>query len=183
MDDSRQFIRHALKTLCDTHSPFQLSTADQLYTDQPDRTPLPHEQATMSQFRREIKRCFEGKESVEEIVECLRQEASAGNDSSAAARDWAAKTVDTLLRVSPTSLKLTLAMLRRAKELDLKECLQMEYRMVQGCMRRPDFTEGVRALLVDKDQKPKWEPSSLKDVTEEQINDFFSPLGANELVL
>ena len=74
-------------------------------------------------------------------------------------------------------------MISRAKELDLRECLQMEYRMVQGCMRRQDFAEGVRALLVDKDLNPKWEPSSLKDVTEDQINEFFSNLGDNELIL
>jgi hypothetical protein len=55
--------------------------------------------------------------------------------------------------------------------------------MVQGCMRYNDFAEGVRALLVDRDNTPVWNPSSLEGVTQESIDAFFQPLGDNELKL
>jgi hypothetical protein len=55
--------------------------------------------------------------------------------------------------------------------------------MSQGCMRELDFAEGVRALLVDKDNQPVWNPASLRDVTEERIAAYFSSLGGLDLSL
>lgn len=55
--------------------------------------------------------------------------------------------------------------------------------MSQGCMRGNDFAEGVRALLVDRDNKPLWNPSSIADVSDESINGYFDALGEHELVL
>lgn len=55
--------------------------------------------------------------------------------------------------------------------------------MSQGCMRENDFAEGVRALLVDRDNTPVWNPSSLKDVTEERVASYFTSLGGLELTL
>ena len=55
--------------------------------------------------------------------------------------------------------------------------------MVQGCMRYHDFTEGVRALLVDRDNQPAWSPDSLAGLSREAVQAFFQPLGDNELKL
>ena len=82
--------------------------------------------------------------------------------------------------MSPTSLKLTTEQIRRGRALnrDLAKCLQMEFRMTQGCVREasPDFAEGVRALLIDRDNSPKWSPSTLAGVSDGLIESFFAPL-------
>lgn len=55
--------------------------------------------------------------------------------------------------------------------------------MVQGCMRYHDFAEGVRALLVDRDNAPSWSPDSLEAVSPQAVDDFFKPLGDHDLRL
>lgn len=78
--------------------------------------------------------------------------------------------------MSPTSLKLTLAQLQRGSQLDLAGCLLMEYRLSQRCMAAPDFREGIRALLVDKDNSPRWSPASVAEVSDEIIASYFDPI-------
>jgi 3-hydroxyisobutyryl-CoA hydrolase len=92
--------------------------------------------------------------------------------------DFGRETLATLDKMSPTSLKLTLEGLRRGSKMEsVGEDLQMEYRMSQSCMRPgSDFYEGIRAVLVDKDHAPVWNPASLKDVTDEMIESYFAPL-------
>jgi enoyl-CoA hydratase len=70
---------------------------------------------------------------------------------------------------SPTSLKITLRALREARGATLAACLEREYRLAMACMHRPDFREGVRAAIVDKDRNPRWSPSRLEDVTEAEV--------------
>ena len=82
---------------------------------------------------------------------------------------------------SPTSIKLTLAQLRRGRELDFDACMIMEYRLSQACMAGEDFYEGIRALLVDKDREPKWNPARLAEVDEAEIEAMFAPLGEHDL--
>lgn len=55
--------------------------------------------------------------------------------------------------------------------------------MVQGCMRAPDFQEGIRALLIDRDNKPVWSPTSVRDVKDSDIDDYLRPLGEHDLQL
>jgi len=57
--------------------------------------------------------------------------------------------------------------------MDLAGILGMEYRLAYSCMRH-EFAEGVRALLIDRDNAPKWTPSRIEDVTSEQIDEFFA---------
>jgi hypothetical protein len=67
--------------------------------------------------------------------------------------------------------------------MSLKDELIMEYRMVQKCLEIGDFFEGVRAMLVEKDRKPVWNPSNINDVDEIRINNFFESLGDRDLIL
>lgn len=87
--------------------------------------------------------------------------------------------------MSPTSLKVTQRQLEIGSKLTLNECLQMEYRMAVHSLEKSDFAEGVRALLIDRDQNPKWRPKVIEDVTEDHVKFFFSkfPSDSEELIL
>ncbi len=90
-------------------------------------------------------------------------------DGSAFARN----TAQAIRAVSPTSVKLTFRLLREAAHLDLKQCLELEYRLAQRVIVSPDFREGVRAALVHKDRSPHWNPPSLAAVG--ATDAFFAP--------
>jgi enoyl-CoA hydratase len=72
--------------------------------------------------------------------------------------DWAREQIAILDRMSPTSMAVTLELLRRGARMTLPDCLAMELRLTRGVTRHPDFAEGVRAVLVDKDNAPRWAP-------------------------
>ena len=96
--------------------------------------------------------------------------------------DWAQKQFKLLMSKSPTSLKLTFAQLRRGEVLEnFRDVMRMEYRMVNRVMEGHDFFEGVRALLVEKDNMPVWQPNSLDRVSDATIDHYFSSLDALEL--
>jgi enoyl-CoA hydratase len=86
---------------------------------------------------------------------------------------------------SPTSLKVTLRALREARARpSLESCLDGEYRIALGFLDTPDFIEGVRAALVDKDRQPHWNPASINGVPDAATDRFFAPLdGVPELGL
>ncbi len=97
--------------------------------------------------------------------------------------DWRRKQLAKLLACSPTSLKVTLEQIERAASLSLAEVFMMDYRISQACMKGNDFFEGVRALLIDKDQSPKWKPDSLDGVDETRVVSHFTTLIGQELAL
>ena len=110
-----------------------------------------------------------GGSSVEAILERLDRDGS----------DFAIATAQIMRTRSPTSLKLVFRQLHEAETLSLNQCLAMEFRLALRVLPRHDFREGVRAALVDKDRRPKWEPSSLAGVAD--LGDFFGKLGSEEL--
>ena len=86
----------------------------------------------------------------------------------------AAADADDLAARSPTSLKVTLRSIRSAQALpDLAACLAQERRLVHALTRRPDFMEGVRAQVIDKDRAPRWSPSTLAEVTDAMVASCF----------
>uniref|UniRef100_A0A1A9ZYR0 3-hydroxyisobutyryl-CoA hydrolase, mitochondrial n=1 Tax=Glossina pallidipes TaxID=7398 RepID=A0A1A9ZYR0_GLOPL len=87
---------------------------------------------------------------------------------------------EALSKISPTSLKVTHRQLELGAELSLPRCLDMEYRIVLRHLQNSDFKEGVRAMLIDKDQKPKWRPNTLEAVTEKRVQSFFARLSDME---
>ena len=97
--------------------------------------------------------------------------------------EWACKTAAAIRTKSPLSLKIALAQVRRGKHWDFETCMRMEFRIVSRIVEGHDFYEGVRAVIVDKDNKPRWQPATLAEVSDEEIERHFAPLGEAELVL
>lgn len=82
---------------------------------------------------------------------------------------------------SPTSVKLTFAQLRRGRSLSLRDCMKLEWRICNHIALGHDFYEGVRAVIIDKDHKPKWQPARLEDVSDAEIEKYFTPVADGEL--
>lgn len=96
----------------------------------------------------------------------------------------AKEAAESLLAKSPTSLKVTLASLRGARRLGpLENVLEQEYRVSCAALGGPDFVEGIRAQVIDKDGSPRWTPPTLAEVTDADVDRFFAPLGERELGL
>lgn len=125
-----------------------------------------------------IDRLFAG-DQVEPILDALEREAASGS----ADAEWAGKTAATMRLKSPLSLKLALAQVRRGKAWDFETCMHAEYRIVSRVIHGHDFYEGVRAVIVDKDNKPRWQPATLAAVSEADVERHFAALGGDELVL
>lgn len=103
--------------------------------------------------RAAIDRCF-GADTVRQIVDGLK---GIGDD-------WSAKTLAALRAVSPSALCWTLEALRRGANMTLPQCQMAELALTRTTMRHPDFAEGVRAMVVDKDRKPRWQPARIEEV-------------------
>ena len=88
------------------------------------------------------------------------------------------KNKETFLKGSPSSLGVICEQLRRGESLSLKEVFQMELVMVMQHARHPDFSEGVRAVLIDKTGSPAWQPAHIKDIQDSWILEHFCPLPA-----
>lgn len=127
-------------------------------------------------LRESIDRCF-SHSTVEKIIVALEREE--------VNKEWAAKTLKTLSSRSPISLKVTLRQLRVGKEWSIGETFQREEQIAGHFMAHPDFVEGVSARLINKPAtKPVWQASSLEDVTDEDVDAFFTiPPGEQRLQL
>jgi enoyl-CoA hydratase len=112
--------------------------------------------------RAAIDHCF-GADSMNEIVHRLETTGDA----------WATQTLATLRTVSPSALCWTLEALRRGANLTLPQCQTAELALTRTTMRHPDFAEGVRAMVVDKDRRPRWQPSRIEDVDPAAIAALF----------
>ncbi|MDJ0355544.1 enoyl-CoA hydratase/isomerase family protein [Paenarthrobacter sp. PH39-S1] len=96
----------------------------------------------------------------------------------------AARAADAIRAKSPTALSVTLAGLRRARSMgSLEAVLNQDYRVSLHALRWPDFAEGIRAQLVDKDRNPAWNPATLADVSAADVEHSFQDLGPDELGL
>ena len=90
-------------------------------------------------------------------------------------REWAGRTLQALHKRSPTMLVVTLEQLRRGAKLSLAECFRMELNLVHGALEHGDFLEGVRAVIVEKDNRPRWRPERLGEVDPAVVRKFFAP--------
>jgi enoyl-CoA hydratase len=115
---------------------------------------------------------------VEGILAALDHAAAADGTRAA----FAAATAALIRTKSPTSLKIALMQVRRGPALSFEECMRTEFRIVSRVVRGHDFYEGVRAVIVDKDQAPRWQPPVLEAVSEAEVERHFAPI-ADELEL
>ncbi len=121
--------------------------------------------APIADMRALIDRTF-NKGTVEEIVEALSADGS----------DEALKMHKILGLKSPTSMKLTCRQLHEGANKNFNEGMVMEFRIVNRIMLGHDFYEGVRAVIVDKDNQPNWQPDSLGQISDADIDVYFRPL-------
>lgn len=129
-------------------------------------------ESELAAHRAEIDRCF-GAETLEDIIANLMAEGT----------PFAAETLTALRGMSPGSLKIALQQIRRGAAMDFQEVMTMEYRLSQACIRRPDFYEGIRAALIDKDRRPQWSPAAPEAVSDAEVEACFQSLGGEDLVL
>jgi enoyl-CoA hydratase len=122
-------------------------------------------------------------ESVEDILARLDAEAAGtGGDASPSARNWAGEAAATIRAKAPLSLRIALAQMRRGRRWSFAECMQAEFRIVSRVVYGHDFYEGIRAVIIDKDNRPRWVPAALAEVTADAVENHFAPL-QSELML
>ena len=100
------------------------------------------------------------------IIESLKGDSS----------EWAQKCLTGLQTKSPTSLRITFRQLRAGRHLDFEDAMRMEYRIASRIFHGHDFFEGIRAVVIDKDLKPRWNPATLADLTDQDVAGYFAPL-------
>ncbi|SUE44888.1 enoyl-CoA hydratase/isomerase family protein [Roseomonas gilardii] len=124
--------------------------------------PAPHGAVTAQ--AEAIYRCFAAG-TVPHILEALEAEGTG----------WAAEQIATLRRMSPMSLCVTRELFRIGGGHDLATCLETELALARRVIRQPDFAEGVRAVVVDKDQSPRWHPARIEEVEMEAVRALLAP--------
>jgi enoyl-CoA hydratase len=112
--------------------------------------------------RAAIDHCFSAP-TLPDIVARLKQDGG----------EWAQAALKAMSHVSPSALFWTLEALRRGRNLTLKQALDAEFALTRTTMAQPDFVEGVRAMVVDKDRQPKWQPADIDAVDPKAIAALF----------
>lgn len=123
-------------------------------------------EAPLAAHRDAIDRCFAG-DSVEDILARLAAEDS----------DWARAQIETIAGKSPTALKVTYRQLREGARIEsIADIMTMEYRLADRSFRGHDLFEGIRAVVIDKDGAPKWNPTTLDAVSDADVDEYFQPV-------
>ena len=121
-------------------------------------------------LRSAVDRCF-SYNTIEEILDALKAEQ--GSRRPDAIKEWAKKTLETILIRSPTSLKVTLRQLRAGRDWTIGQTFTNEHIIASRFMGHPDFVEGVSARLIKPLREPKWKPRKLEDVKTSDVDAFF----------
>ncbi|HDX9578613.1 TPA: enoyl-CoA hydratase/isomerase family protein [Bacillus pseudomycoides] len=127
-----------------------------------DYSELPINESELSSFQTEINKHFSF-HTVEEIIHSLEEDES----------PFATQTRATMLSKSPFSLKITLKQFIEGKEKSLEECFATDLMLAKNFLRHEDFFEGIRSVVIDKDQNPQYKYKHLEDVSDEDVNNFF----------
>jgi enoyl-CoA hydratase len=126
----------------------------------------------LSKLRPAVDRCFGG-DTVHAVLVALTEEGSG----------FAAEQGAALATKSPFAVHVTFEQLRRGRDLDFGRCMQLEYRLVHRVLVAGDFIEGVRALIIDKDKRPRWRHPDLDAVPAAEVQAAFAPLADGDLPL
>ena len=122
-----------------------------------------------------IARCFSAA-SVSAILANLDDESRAGSD-------FARSAAHAIRSKSPTSLAIALRQMQIGTKLDIEEALRTEFRIVSRIVKGQDFYEGVRAVIIDKDNRPRWNPPAIEGLNSSYIDSYFAPLGGQNSIL
>lgn len=125
----------------------------------------------LSERRTKIDRIF-GVTSVEDMLTLLDRDE----------KEWSHECAALIRSRSPTSMKIAYGQIRTGRQLSFTDCMKMEFRIACRMLKGHDFYEGVRAVIVDKDNKPDWQPATLAGVRDADVEAYFAPL-ENELPL
>ncbi len=128
--------------------------------------------AGLPKLRASIDACFGGASTTEIASQLAAEETGFG-----------AEQLAVLATKSPLAVQVTFAQLRRGRGLTIEDSLRLEYRMVHRLLTGHDFAEGVRALLIDKDRRPRWSHSDLRAVPADEVEACMAPLPAGDLAL
>jgi enoyl-CoA hydratase/carnithine racemase len=113
--------------------------------------------------------------SMNDLIASLTQ--AAGRD------EFAAATLETLGKRSPTSLHVAFRQITYGEALTMEECMKMEFRILNRMLAGHDFYEGIRAAIIDKGDTPRWQPATLAEIDEKAIDAYFDPLPGGELLI
>jgi enoyl-CoA hydratase/carnithine racemase len=105
--------------------------------------------------------------SIESIMESL------GRETRPLLSAWAGDTLKLMKVRSPTMLAVAFEQMKRGRGLNFAQCLRMEFGMARQCFEQGDFIEGVRALVIDKDNAPRWQPARIEDVSAADVQAIF----------
>ncbi|MGG2065771.1 MULTISPECIES: enoyl-CoA hydratase/isomerase family protein [unclassified Bacillus (in: firmicutes)] len=130
-----------------------------------DYSELPANESELSSFQTEINKHF-SYHTVEEIIHSLEKDGT----------HFATQTKEIMLSKSPFSLKITLKQFIDGEEKTLEECFATDLVLAKNFLRHEDFFEGIRSVVIDKDQNPQYKYKHLEDVSEEIVNNFFNLL-------
>uniref|UniRef100_T1IT89 3-hydroxyisobutyryl-CoA hydrolase, mitochondrial n=1 Tax=Strigamia maritima TaxID=126957 RepID=T1IT89_STRMM len=137
----------------------------ELYT----KNSLENDDQVFSLNMKQIEKHF-SKNSMEEIIQSLNDENS----------EWSNQQLTTMSKRSPTAMKLTLILLRKAEKMSITDCLITEFQiMIKYTFVETDLHEGIRAFFIDRENEPKWDPPTLEQVTDQRIESFFDHLKIN----
>ena len=128
--------------------------------------------ATLPALQSQIDRCY-GRDRLHDVIEALAEEAT----------DWGAAQLEQIRSKSPTSLAVTFRQLCVGATLDFDAAMRLEYRLVHRFLAGHDFREGIRALIIDKDNRPRWRPELLAEVDPAAVDAYFAPLPQGDLML
>jgi enoyl-CoA hydratase/carnithine racemase len=161
---SSEYLDGLLERLCDTGDPG--SALREVFRAAPRETAADVVHAIANHF---------SKPTLKEILASLEQ--------AAADEPFAAETLATIAKRSPTSLAVAFRQIAAGHTLSMDECMRMEFRILNRMLVGHDFYEGIRATLVDKGSTPEWRPATLDAVRPEDIDAYFASLGERELAL
>ncbi|HTD34233.1 MAG TPA: enoyl-CoA hydratase/isomerase family protein [Candidatus Elarobacter sp.] len=130
--------------------------------------------APIDALRPAIRRCFD-RSDLDGVFGALEREGGI----------WAGETLAAMRRASPTSLAITFELFRRGSTLTLAQCLEIEYQLAVRVCKTPEFLEGVRAMVIDKDRAPRWNPPSVERLSSDALEALWSEIDVsrNELGL
>jgi enoyl-CoA hydratase/carnithine racemase len=129
----------------------------------------PTDTATLAPLQVAINEHFVPQKTVSETIFSLELE------SRPEFQPWAIGTAALLKTRSPILLEVTRRQLNRGSKMTLAECFRMELGMVYHCFEHGDLMEGIRAVIIDKDNNPRWNPATLAALNDETVSEFFTP--------